>query len=84
MSIQILQDITGIDAKKLEFIYNREIGYETPKIGIRALVCKHDKILLVREKMDNKWCIPGGYAETGLSPSEIVVKEVKEESGFDV
>ncbi len=84
MSIQILQDITGIDTKKLEFIYNREIGYETPKIGIRAVICKEDKILMVKEKMDDKWCIPGGYAETGLSPGEIVIKEVKEESGFDV
>ena len=84
MSILILNHITGIDTQKLEFIYNREVGYETPKIGIRAVVCKDEKILMVQEKMDRKWCLPGGYAETGMSPSEIVIKEVKEESGFEV
>lgn len=34
--------------------------------------------------MDGKWCLPGGYADTGMLPSEIAVNEVKEESGFDV
>jgi ADP-ribose pyrophosphatase YjhB (NUDIX family) len=63
---------------------NRDIGYQTPKLSVRAVVFKEEKLLLVREKMDNKWCIPGGYADTGLTPSEIVIKEVKEESGFDV
>jgi ADP-ribose pyrophosphatase YjhB (NUDIX family) len=84
LSIQILNNITAIDSKKLEFIFNRDIGYQTPKLSIRAVVFKEERLLLVKEKMDNKWCIPGGYADTGLTPSEIVVKEVKEESGFDV
>jgi len=53
-------------------------------IGIRAVVVQDDKILLVKEKMDNKWSLPGGYADTGMTPSEIAIKEVKEESGYDV
>lgn len=84
LSIQILNKLTDIDAKKLEFIFNRDIGYQTPKVGVRAVVFKDDKMLMVKERMDNKWCLPGGYADTGMTPSEIIVNEVKEESGFDV
>lgn len=82
LSIEIIHNITDIDSSKLDFVFNRDIGYQTPKVGVRAVVFKDDKILLVKEKMDNKWCLPGGYADLGLTPSEIVIKEVKEESGF--
>lgn len=84
LSIQILNNITEIDSKRLDFIFNRDIGYQTPKLGVRAVVFKDEKILMVKEKMDNKWCLPGGYADIGMTPSEIIVNEVKEESGFDV
>lgn len=84
LSIEIINNITEIDSKKLEFIFNRDIGYQTPKLGVRAVVIKSEKILMVREKMDNKWSLPGGYADTGMSPGETIVNEVKEESGFDV
>jgi ADP-ribose pyrophosphatase YjhB (NUDIX family) len=84
LSIQILNNITEIDTHKLEFIFNRDVGYQTPKVGVRAVVFKNDKILLVKERMDNRWCLPGGYADTGMTPGEIAVNEVKEESGFDV
>lgn len=84
LSISILNNITEIDSKKLDFIFNRDIGYQTPKAGIRAVVFQDDKVLMVKERMDNKWCLPGGYADVGMTPSEVAIKEVKEESGFDV
>ncbi len=84
LSITILYNITEIDTKKLDFVFNRDIGYQTPKVGIRAVVFRDNKILLVKEKMDGRWSLPGGYADTGMLPSEIAINEVKEESGFDV
>jgi ADP-ribose pyrophosphatase YjhB (NUDIX family) len=51
---------------------------------IYEAVFKENNILLVREKADGAWSLPGGWADIGLSPGEIVVKEVQEESGFDV
>ena len=84
LSIEILNHITDIDSGKLEFVFNRDIGYQTPKVGVRAIIFRDDKILLVKERMDGKWCPPGGYADTGMLPSEIAINEVKEESGFDV
>ncbi|MGZ4160348.1 MAG: NUDIX domain-containing protein, partial [Neobacillus sp.] len=53
-------------------------------VDIRAVVFKKNKILMVRENTDGKWSLPGGWADIGLTPSEVAVKEVKEESGFDV
>jgi ADP-ribose pyrophosphatase YjhB (NUDIX family) len=38
----------------------------------------------VREREDGGWTMPGGWADVGEAPSEMVVREVKEESGFDV
>jgi len=84
LSIDIINHITEIDSGKLNFIFNRDIGYQTPKVGVRAVVFRDDKLLLVKERMDNKWCLPGGYADVGMTPSEIAVNEVKEESGYDV
>jgi len=84
LSLHILNSITNVDSKKLEFIFNRDIGYQTPKVGVRVVVIKDNKLLLVKEKMDEKWCLPGGYADLGMTPSEIAINEVKEESGFEV
>jgi ADP-ribose pyrophosphatase YjhB (NUDIX family) len=61
-----------------------EDGYATPKIDIRAAVFDADRILLVKERSDGLWTLPGGWADVGDSPSLAAVREVKEESGFDV
>lgn len=39
---------------------------------------------MVRERDDHKWSLPGGWADIGYSPREIVVKEIAEETGFTV
>jgi ADP-ribose pyrophosphatase YjhB (NUDIX family) len=65
-------------------LFKGESGYATPKIEVRGAVVRHDQILLVREREDGGWTLPGGWADVGESPSAMVVREVKEESGFDV
>ena len=59
-------------------------GYATPKIDVRGAVVQDGQILLVQERADERWCMPGGWADVGECPSEAVVREVREESGFDV
>jgi ADP-ribose pyrophosphatase YjhB (NUDIX family) len=60
-----------------------ESGYATPKLDVRGVVFRDDKILLVQERADgNRWTLPGGWADIGESPSEAVVREVREESGY--
>ena len=61
-----------------------EEGYATPKIDIRAAAFRHERILLVKERSDGFWTLPGGWADVGEAPSVAAVREVKEESGFDV
>ena len=45
---------------------------------------REEQILLVREREDGGWTMPGGWADVGESPSAMVVREMKEESGYDV
>jgi ADP-ribose pyrophosphatase YjhB (NUDIX family) len=59
-------------------------GYATPKVDVRGAVVRDGKILLVQECADGRWAMPGGWADVGKSPSEMVVREVWEESGFEV
>ena len=65
-------------------LFSHEAGYATPKVDVRAAVFRDDCVLLVREREDNAWTLPGGWADVGDAPSEAAVREVKEESGFDV
>lgn len=61
-----------------------ERGYATPKVDVRGAVFRNGKLLLVREREDGGWTLPGGWADVGLSPAECVQKEVREESGLIV
>lgn len=65
-------------------LFSSDVGYATPKVDVRAAVFRDGRILLVREKEDGRWTLPGGWADVGDSPSGAVVREVKEESGYDV
>jgi ADP-ribose pyrophosphatase YjhB (NUDIX family) len=61
-----------------------ETGYATPKIDVRAAVFEQDQLLLVKERSDGLWTLPGGWADIGDSPSVAAVRETKEESGYSV
>ncbi|WP_128657321.1 NUDIX hydrolase [Paenibacillus sp. 598K] len=84
ISVEIMSAYTDTDMKEIIGLFANENGYATPKVDIRAVVFKNGQILMVRETIDGKWALPGGWADIGLSPREVAVKEVKEESGFDV
>jgi len=61
-----------------------ESGYVTPKVEVRGAVIRAGQILLVQEKEDDRWAMPGGYADVGLSAKANVEKEVWEEAGLTV
>jgi ADP-ribose pyrophosphatase YjhB (NUDIX family) len=69
-----LEVITGLFAA--------QAGYATPKVDVRGVVFRDDRILLVKEAQDGLWTLPGGWADPNESPSESVTREVWEESGF--
>jgi ADP-ribose pyrophosphatase YjhB (NUDIX family) len=84
ISVEIMSQHTGMEMTVIKDLFASEAGYATPKVDIRAVVFKENKILMVRENTDGNWSLPGGWADIGLTPSEVAVKEVKEETGFDV
>ena len=43
---------------------------------------ENGKLLLVQERTDGLWTLPGGWADVNDSPSEAVEREIVEESGF--
>jgi ADP-ribose pyrophosphatase YjhB (NUDIX family) len=76
---------TEVETDEALDLFQRERGYETPKIDVRGVVFKEGKVLLVRELLDNgRWTLPGGWADVNDRPSEAVEREVWEESGYRV
>lgn len=81
ISVEILQEYTGISYEKIKDLFTSETGYQTPKVDIRASVIRDDKILMVREKIDGAWSLPGGWADVNTSVSESAARECLEEAG---
>lgn len=77
--------VSGLDKELIRSLFLPQKEYITPKVDIRAVVFNaKEEILLVKEKADGAWSLPGGWADVGYTPSEVAVKEVKEETGLDV
>ncbi|MEJ1960906.1 MAG: NUDIX hydrolase N-terminal domain-containing protein [Gammaproteobacteria bacterium] len=64
-------------------LVGREEGYTTPKVDVRGAAFRDGRVLMVRERSDGLWTLPGGWADVNQSPSEAIVKEIREESGFE-
>lgn len=70
------------DANVIREAWRLEDGYITPKLDVRGAVFRDDKVLLVRERVDGKWTLPGGFADVNEWPSLSVTKEIEQESGY--
>ena len=64
--------------------FSMQAGYITPKVDVRGAVVRDGKILLIQERADDHWAMPGGWADLGNSPKSVSEREVWEESGFRV
>jgi ADP-ribose pyrophosphatase YjhB (NUDIX family) len=84
ITAEIVGHHTSLEKEAVEKVLMKQPGYATPKIDIRAAVIKDNKILLVQERSDERWAMPGGWADVGDIPSEVAIRETKEESGYDV
>ena len=82
--LALAAEITGrhssLSKDELETDFTAQLGYATPKVDVRGAVVHDGKVLLVQERSDGKWCLPGGWADVGCRPSEMVEREVHEES----
>ena len=84
-SFRLMEKLTGQTIETIKNFYAPVSEYPTAKVDIRGFALSDDhKILLVKERSDEKWSLPGGWADIGYSPTEIIIKEFKEETGLEV
>jgi ADP-ribose pyrophosphatase YjhB (NUDIX family) len=82
LACEITATHTGLAPAAVAELFAAERGYATPKVDVRAAVFREDRILLVRERQDGLWTLPGGWADVGDRPAKAAEREVFEESGF--
>jgi ADP-ribose pyrophosphatase YjhB (NUDIX family) len=92
-------DLADGERPRLAELFASDYGYPTPKVDVRAFVVADGQgvrgssskavapagqVLMVRERVDGRWSIPGGWADVGSSPAEMAVRETAEEAGYQV
>jgi len=82
IAAELLSDGEPAAGARLLELWSREEGYVTPKIDVRGGVFRGDAVLLVRERADGFWTLPGGWADVGETPSQAVAREIEQESGI--
>jgi ADP-ribose pyrophosphatase YjhB (NUDIX family) len=83
ISTEMFADRSGESAEMIQKLFENQSGYATPKVDVRGVVFREGKLLLVQERSDGLWTLPGGWADVNNSPSEAVEREIFEESGFE-
>ncbi|HOW98953.1 MAG TPA: NUDIX hydrolase N-terminal domain-containing protein [Kiritimatiellia bacterium] len=73
---------SGADTRRILDLFRQEIGHATPKVDMRGAVFRDGRILLVREKRDQLWTLPGGWADPNELPTEAIEREIREEAGY--
>jgi ADP-ribose pyrophosphatase YjhB (NUDIX family) len=82
---RMLAELGQVPVERIEsLVSDFAKGYATPKIDVRGALIEADSILLVRERSDGLWTLPGGFAEVGRSAARNVEREVLEEAGLAV
>jgi ADP-ribose pyrophosphatase YjhB (NUDIX family) len=73
---------SGAGAEQIAELFSQDTGYATPRVDVRGAAFRDGRILMVRERNDGRWSLPGGWADVNQTASECVVREIEEESGF--
>jgi len=83
LALEMMSIVSDKPVDQLKDFFVPETDYPTAKVDVRGLILnEQDQVLLVKEIVDNKWTLPGGWADVGLTPTENVLKEIEEETGF--
>ncbi|MFA9439941.1 NUDIX hydrolase [Uliginosibacterium sp. sgz301328] len=86
LAAEMLHAHTGEPVERIASLFAEQTGYATPKVDVRAAVFDDaGRVLMVREVADGgRWTLPGGWADVNFTAAENAVKEVREESGYEV
>ena len=65
--------------------YLPDVGIASPKVGCSVAAFDDEgRVVLIKRADNQRWALPGGYAEVGSPPSANALREMREETGFDV
>ena len=84
ITAEIIASQSEISKESVLDSFSMQAGYITPKVDVRGAVVRDGNILLIQERADGNWAMPGGWADLGDSPATVAEREVWEESGFRV
>ncbi|MFZ9139595.1 MAG: NUDIX hydrolase N-terminal domain-containing protein [Bacilli bacterium] len=83
LSSKMLKNFTKTNFKRPQY-FARDL-YPTPNVSVRMIVFNEkQEVLLVKEKVDQGYTLPGGWADLFESPVEAITKECLQEAGADV
>ncbi|MFC4990688.1 NUDIX hydrolase [Rubritalea tangerina] len=68
ISNALYAELSDVDLAGVEKFFFPETGYATPKVDLRACIFRGEEVLLVRERSDGLWTLPGGWADQNESP----------------
>lgn len=84
IAAEIVSEYTDLPVGDIVENFRVQPGYATPKVDVRGAVFQDGKLLMVQEKMDGGWTMPGGWADVNDFPAASAEREVWEESGYRV
>lgn len=84
IAAEIISEHTTLSYPTLADAFYAQVGYATPRVDVRAAVFQDGRLLLVRERQDGGWTLPGGWADVGELPSKAAERETWEEAGYQV
>ena len=79
---EMLDQASDLDVEEVAEVLKPTFAYATPLMDVRAWIVEDEKICLVRGQGENDWALPGGFGEVSYSPTENILKEIEEETGF--
>ena len=83
IATEMIATYSDSDIDTIQAAFRQQDGHATPKVDVRGVVFRDQKILLVRENLDGgRWTVPGGWADINEAPSQATEREVYEETGY--
>lgn len=83
MTLSLLEELQSVNLERNNY-FKRDI-YPTPNISVRAVIFNDNgQILMVQEKKDGGFSLPGGWADLYDSPTEATIREAEEEAGAKI